>query len=85
MLNGFEFTRIKIGKLPEAWQEDGVLDELEKFLQDNWQQHSIFYEDGQVTNRQQFIDFDRRDGIKLQSYIGMIIFRGEQLNIFPQI
>ena len=85
MLNGFEFSRIKTRKLPEAWQEDGVLDDLEKFLQDNWQQRSIFYEDGQVTNRQQFIDFDRRDGIKLQNYIGTIIFRGEQLNIFPKI
>lgn len=85
MLNGFEFTKIKTEKLPEIWQEDGVLDDLEKFLQDNWQQRSIFYEDGQVTSRQQFIDFDRRDGIKLQNYIGTIIFRGEQLNIFPKI
>lgn len=85
MINGFEFARIKTEKLPKAWQEDGVLDELEKFLQDNWQQRSIFYEDRQVTSRQQFIDFDRKDGIKLQNYIGTIIFKGEQLNIFPKI
>lgn len=85
MINGFEFTRIKTRNLPEAWQEDGALADLEKFLQDNWQQRSVFYEDGQVTSRQQFIDFDRRDGIKLQNYIGTIIFRGEQLNIFPKI
>lgn len=75
MINGFEFARIKTGKLPQAWQEDGALDDLEKFLQDNWQQRSIFYEDGQVTSRQQFIDFDKRDGIKLQNYVGTIIFR----------
>lgn len=85
MINGFEFTGIKTRNLPKAWQEEGVLDDLEKFLQDNWQQRSVFYEDGQVTSRQQFIDFDRRDGIKLQNYIGTIIFRGEQLNIFPKI
>lgn len=85
MINGFEFARIKKSYLPESWQEEGVLSDLEMFLQDNWQQRSIFYTDGQIASKQQFVDFDVRDGIKLQNYIGTIVFKGEQLNIFPKI
>lgn len=85
MINSYEHRRIRLSKLPALWQEDGALDQLEKFLQDNWEQRSIFYADGEVTSRQQFIDFDRRDGIKLQNYIGTIVFKGEQLNIFPKV
>lgn len=85
MVNGYEFSSIKTKKLPQPWQEVDSLGELEKFLQLNWEQRSIFYSDGYVTSRQQFIDFDRRDGIKLKNYIGTIIFKGEQLNIFPKI
>ena len=85
MVNGFEFSKIKTKKLPESWREEGALEELESFLQENWMQRSIFYSDGQVTSRQQFIDFDKKDAIKLQNYVGTIIFRGEQLNIFPKI
>lgn len=85
MLNSFEYQRIPSSKLPVHWQADGALSQLERFLQDHWAQRSIFYTDGQVTSRQQFIDFDVHDGIKLQNYIGTIIFKGEQLNIFPKV
>lgn len=85
MINGFEFSKIKLNKLPESWQEEGAMEELESFLQENWQQRSIFYTDGHITSRQQFIDFDKKDAVKLQNYIGTITFRGEQLNIFPKI
>lgn len=85
MVNGFEFSKIKTKKLPESWRQDGALEELERVLQANWEQRSIFYSDGHVTSRQQFIDFDKRDGIKLQNYIGTIIYKGEQLNIFPKV
>ena len=85
MLNSYEHRRIRSSELPVQWQTDGALNQLERFLQDNWEQRSIFYTDGQVTSRQQFIDFDVHDGIKLQNYIGTIIFKGEQLNIFPKV
>lgn len=85
MVNCFEFSPIKNKNLPPSWQEYGVLEDLEKFLQSNWEQRSIFYTDGYVSSRQQFIDFDRRDGIKVQNYIGTIVFKGEQLNIFPKV
>lgn len=85
MINAFEFQTVKTACLPEAWKKPGVLDELEKFLQGNWEQRGIFYFDRETSSRQQFIDFDRRDGFKTQKYIGTISFHGEQLNIFPKI
>lgn len=85
MINAFEFQKVKTSRLPDSWKEDGALDELEQFLQRNWEQRSIFYSDHKISSRQQFIDFDRRDGFKTQNYIGTISFRGEQLNIFPKI
>lgn len=85
MINCFEYRRIPKAKLPQSWQEDGALDQLEKFLQDNWRQRSILYTDGQVTSKQQFINFDVKDGIRTQNYIGTIVFKGEQLNIFPKV
>lgn len=85
MINTFEFQKVNTSKLPELWKEDGALDELELFLQHNWEQRGIFYSDHKVSSRQQFIDFDRKDGFKTQNYIGTISFRGEQLNIFPKI
>ena len=85
MINSFEHKKIKTKKLPVTWQEEETLEQLEKFLQHNWEQRSIFYSDGHITSRQQFIDFDKKDGIKLQNYIGTIIFKGEQLNIFPKV
>jgi len=85
MINAFEFQKVKTSMLPSTWREDGALEELEKFLQSNWEQRGIFYSDKEVSSRQQFIDFDRRDGFKTQNYIGTITFRDEQLNIFPKI
>ena len=85
MINGFEFARIKIASLPAEWREEGALEELEQFLQKNWQQRSVFYTDDYVTSKQQFIDFDKKDSIKLQNYVGTIVYRGQQLNIFPKV
>lgn len=85
MINAFEFQAVKTAQLAAPWKEPGALDELEKFLQGNWEQRGIFYADRETSSRQQFIDFDRRDGFKTQKYIGTISFRGEQLNIFPKI
>ncbi len=85
MINAFEFQKVKTSKLPDSWKEDGALDELELFLQRNWEQRVVFYSDHEISSRQQFIDFDRKDGFKTQNYIGTITFRGEQLNIFPKI
>lgn len=52
MINSYEHRKIRTLKLPVSWQDDGALDQLEKFLQDNWEQRRIFYADGQVTSRQ---------------------------------
>ena len=68
-----------------SWQSQKNLDELSEFLQQNWEQRSVFYDDGEVTSKQQFLSFIGQKGIKTQNYIGTIVFNGEQLNIFPKM
>lgn len=85
VLNVFEESSIKNSKLPIEWQSQTSLDELADFLQTNWEQRSAFYEDGQVTSRQQFLSFIGQRGIRTNNYIGTIVFKGQQLNIFPKM
>lgn len=85
VLNCFEESHIKNRKLPLEWQDQNSLDELAEFLQLNWEQRSVFYEDGEVTSRQQFLGFTSSKGIRTNNYIGTIVFKGQQLNIFPKV
>ena len=85
ILNCFEESRIKNKRLPEEWQEQSALDELAEFLQLNWEQRAVFYDDGEVTSRQQYIGFTGSKGIRTNNYIGTVVFKGQQLNIFPKV
>lgn len=85
VLNTFEYSLIKNNKLPQSWQSQDALDELSDFLQQNWEQRAIFYEDGYINSRQQFLGFGGQKGIKTKNYIGTIVFNGEQLNIYPKM
>ena len=85
LLNCFEESTIKNKALPSEWRAQTSLDELADFLQFNWEQRSAFYDDGEVTSRQQFLEFTGQQGIKTKNYIGTIVFKGQQLNIFPKI
>ena len=71
--------------MPETWQSENVLYELENFLQQNWEQRSIFYDDEEVSSKQQFLSFIAHGSIKTSNYIGTIVFKDEQLNIFPKM
>ena len=84
VINRYENSQIKFESLPISWQSQNVLDELADFLQQNWEQRSVFYEDGTITSKQQFIAFIGQRGIKTKNYIGTIVFKGEQINIFPK-
>jgi 5-methylcytosine-specific restriction endonuclease McrBC regulatory subunit McrC len=85
MLNYFEESIIKNSKLPVEWQSQSSLDELSAFLQLNWEQRVVFYDDGELKSRQQFLGFVGQKGIRTQNYIGTIVFKGQQLNIFPKV
>lgn len=85
MLNYFEESKINNSKLPVEWQSQASLDELALFLQHNWEQRAVFYDDGQVTSRQQFLEFGGQKSIRTKNYIGTIVFKGQQLNIFPKV
>lgn len=56
ILNSYEESVISKTNLPSAWQSQKILGELEEFLQNNWEQRAVFYEDGKVESRQQFLD-----------------------------
>ena len=85
VLDRYEYSKIANAKLPSSWQSQTALDELSDFLQHNWEQRSVFYEDGEVTSHQQFLDFIGSGGIRTKKYIGTIVFKGEQLNIYPRV
>lgn len=81
----YEELTIKNSELPEAWQSQQALDELEVFLQQNWQQKEVLYEDREVKSTQQFLTFLPHKGVHTNNYIGTISFLGEQLNIYPKV
>lgn len=85
ILNQFEETTIKNKSLPPSWKSQRKLDELEDFLQHNWDQRRILYDDGRPNTQQQFLSFLAKKGIRTNNYIGSIAFAGEQMNIYPKI
>lgn len=85
ILNCFEEIPIKNKQLPEEWQSQSSLDELAEFLQLNWEQRAIFYNDGVISSRQQYLSFNGQRGIRTNNYVGTIAFKGRQLNIFPKV
>lgn len=85
MLNMYEESQIPNPKLPASWQSQEALSSLEDFLQQNWEQRIVFYEDGMIDSKQQFLSFIGHSGIRTKNYIGTIVFNGEQLNIYPKM
>lgn len=85
ILNYYENSLIRNSSLPAEWQSQTALDGLLDFLQANWEQKGIFYEDGNVSSRQAFLEFTGQKGIKTSNYIGTIAYNGHQLNIFPKV
>lgn len=85
MLDRYEYTKIPNLKLPDSWKSQTALDELLDFLQQNWEQRTAFYNDEDINSKQQFLEFIESGGIRTKSYIGTIVFRGEQLNIYPRV
>lgn len=56
-------------KLPDSWKTQSALDDLADFLQENWEQRAVFYEDGEIKSSQQFLEFTGQQGIKTKKYI----------------
>lgn len=85
MINCFEEKIIKNRNLPVSWQSNNIQSEIERFLQLNWEQRRSFYNDEKVESKQQFLDFKSNGDLRTNNYIGTIVFKDEQLNIFPKI
>ena len=84
-LNQYEETLIKNHRLPSEWQSQEALDGLLAFLQQNWEQRTSLFDDGQTTTSQQYLQFTGQKGIRTQNYVGTIVYKGQKLNIFPKI
>jgi len=84
-VNYYEESLIKNNYPPVEWQTQSALDEFDQFLQFNWEQRSVFYDDNTIRSRQQFISFVGQRGIRTGRYIGTVVFKGQQLNIFPKM
>ena len=85
ILSRYEETAIRNSSLPPSWRSQRGLEELEDFLQHNWDQRAVFYDDGRFDTKQQFLTFTGRGGVRTKNYIGTIAFAGEQLNIYPKM
>lgn len=84
VLNKYEYSPIKLKDMPTEWQSESGLDELQEFLQQNWEQRSVFYDDHEVESQQQFLKIGHKR-IDTNRYIGTIVFKGHQLNIYPRV
>ena len=62
-LNQYEETLIKNHRLPSEWQSQEALDGLLAFLQQNWEQRTSLFDDGQTTTSQQYLQFTGQKGI----------------------
>lgn len=85
MFNYYEERQIYNQDLPSEWQSAAVLNELEKFLQENWDNRYLFYNDGDKSKKQQFLSFLSHNDIRTNNYIGTISFNGQTINIFPKV
>ena len=85
ILHQYEETAMKNAALPPGWRSEARLEELEEFLQQNWDQRSVFYDDRHFETKQQFLGFTSHRGLRTKKYIGTIVFAGEQLNIYPKV
>ena len=85
MLNCYEESLLKNSALPSEWQSQSSLDEFISFLQSNWDQRYVLFEDNKLSKKQQFIEFLGSKSIKTQNYVGTIVFKNQQLNIFPKV
>ena len=80
-----EETTYENGLLPKSWRTTEALRELSDYLQFNWEQRYLFFNDESKNKRQQFLDFTGFNGIRTNKYIGTISFKNERMNIFPKV
>ena len=57
ILNRYEFTEITNSDLPGEWQSQTSLEEFREFLQQNWDQRSVFYNDDDKEKKEESVDF----------------------------
>ena len=85
IIDQFEEKVIANDSIPVEWRTESALNELEVFLQENWNQRKALYDDKNSHTKQQFLGFTARRGIATKNYVGTVVFKGQQLNIYPKV
>ena len=85
MVNLYEHQRIPKRLLNSTWHSPTFVEDLNSFLQANWNQRKAFYDDYSLSGKQKFLDLSRINDIGATNYIGTISFKGETINVFPKV
>lgn len=83
--NCFEEQTLRNSDLPFEWRGKEASEELEFFLQQNWDARHAFFNDECGSTKQQFLSFRNGFSARTNNYVGTIVFKGQQLNIFPKM
>lgn len=77
-------SRLKYEQLPPEWQGHTRQKQFNAFLEESWKNRTMFYDDDDVSSKQQYVYF-RDGGISAGQYVGTICYGGHILNIFPKV
>ena len=69
-MNVFEETLIKKNKLPIEWQTMESQEAFSSFLQSNWEQRFAFFNDQNISSKQQFLELKAGLNIRTNNYVG---------------
>ena len=66
VLNRYEYSEIKNDALPALWRSQSALDELQEFLQQNWDQRAAFYTDDEKDRKlyRMTVEYLKNNGYK---------------------
>lgn len=84
-ISTYEHSNIRVTDLPSTFRSDFYISELEEFLQNNWEQRSVFYQDDKVFSKQQYLNLTNKNSFITNNYIGTIIFKGLKIDIYPKV
>ena len=75
VINCYEESPVRNRNLPLEWQEQSALDELAEFLQLYWEQRAVFFDDGVISSRQQYLGFTGQKGIRTNTFTFATLFK----------
>lgn len=81
----YENQIIANADLPTEWRSKSAQKEFLDFLQTNWAQRSVFYDDGETRGSQQFLVPAGLGDLRTQGYVGTVAYKGLRINVYPKV